>query len=147
MASSIQAARLIGALGRVGTVMALVGLTAGCGAVTERIEFGPLTPTDALFTMIVTRDPRLIERECPAPRDPDGCFVWREVRTPGGTTVRAVRMVRVADTLPSPATFEIHAHELCHAIAALQPIADPCHIGNNGVLHAQLVPRAPFDEP
>jgi len=50
--------------------------------------------------------------------------------------VRMIKIVRYAETLPSPATFEIDAHELCHAIAALQVVDDPCHEGNGGVLQA-----------
>ena len=48
-----------------------------------------------------------------------------------------MKIVRYAETAPSPATFEIDAHELCHAVAALQPMKDPCHDGNGGVLQAQ----------
>ena len=47
-----------------------------------------------------------------------------------------MKIVRYAETLPSAATFEIDAHELCHVIAALQLIDDPCHVGNDGVLQA-----------
>jgi hypothetical protein len=45
-------------------------------------------------------------------------------------------IVRYAETLPSAVTFEIDAHELCHAVAALQLLDDPCHHGNDGVLGA-----------
>ena len=48
-----------------------------------------------------------------------------------------MKIVRYAETAPSPATFEIDAHELCHAIAALQLMKDPCHDGNGGVLQAR----------
>jgi hypothetical protein len=45
-----------------------------------------------------------------------------------------MKIVRYAETLPSAVTFEIDAHELCHAVAALQLMDDPCHDGNNGML-------------
>jgi hypothetical protein len=36
--------------------------------------------------------------------------------------------------------FEIDIHELCHAVAALQPIEDPCHVGNRGFLRSSGFP-------
>ena len=49
---------------------------------------------------------------------------------------RAVKIVRYTDRLPSEMAFEIDLHELCHVVAALQPIADPCHNGNGGTIRA-----------
>jgi hypothetical protein len=58
------------------------------------------------------------------------------VQSHGALPVRAVKIIRYADTLPSPVSFEIDAHELCHAVAALQLVDDPCHDGNAGLLQA-----------
>jgi hypothetical protein len=59
------------------------------------------------------------------------------VAVTGGSPVRAIKIVRYAETVPSAVTFEIDAHELCHAIASLQLFKDhPCHAGNGGVLQA-----------
>ena len=58
---------------------------------------------------------------------------------PGALAVRAMTIVRFAESLPSPVTFEVDAHELCHAVAALQLLpVDPCHDGNSGELQALL---------
>jgi hypothetical protein len=53
-------------------------------------------------------------------------------------TVQAMKIVRYTDSLPSALAFEIDAHELCHAIASLQPIADPCHVDNYGFVQASV---------
>jgi len=56
-----------------------------------------------------------------------------------------VKVVRYADVLPSKLAFEIDAHELCHAIASVQVIDDPCHAENRGIVEsaAALRPRVP----
>jgi hypothetical protein len=38
--------------------------------------------------------------------------------------------------VPSALAIEIDVHELCHVVAALQSIEDPCHLGNNGVIQS-----------
>ena len=66
-----------------------------------------------------------------------GCQRSTPVPTPEGLPVRALTIVRFAESLPSRVTFEIDAHELCHAVAALQLLRfDPCHEGNGGVVQA-----------
>jgi hypothetical protein len=50
-------------------------------------------------------------------------------------------IVRYTDSLPSKLAFEIEVHELCHAIASLQTIDDPCHVGNDGLLTAESAAR------
>ena len=56
------------------------------------------------------------------------------VALPDGRTARLIRLVRYTDALPSTMAFEIEVHELCHAVAALQTIDDPCHAENNGLI-------------
>jgi hypothetical protein len=36
--------------------------------------------------------------------------------------------------------FEIEAHELCHAVASLQAMRDPCHDDNGGVVTSMPAP-------
>ncbi len=133
------------ALRSAATLVALAAIATGCTVSTERIRFGPLTDRESLLTLVVTTDRDLVARECAEEGDARGCLVWHAVTTAHGDTVRAVTIVRFAPVLPSALTFEIDAHELCHAVAALQPIADPCHVGNGGVLQAHLGERGPFD--
>ena len=61
---------------------------------------------------------------------------------------RVVKIVRYTDALPSEMAFEIDLHELCHMVAALQPVLrDPCHDGNDGQVlsgtgrHSPIVSR------
>jgi len=37
--------------------------------------------------------------------------------------------------------FEIDAHELCHAIAAVQSIEDPCHAVDHGIVESSALLR------
>ena len=107
---------------------------------TRTASFGPLAEGGSLVTLVVTEDLDVVRRECagvPAKGQVLGCHIARPVDTAGLSPLRAVKIVRYAETAPSPATFEIDAHELCHAVAALQFIKDPCHDGNGGVLQAQ----------
>jgi len=58
------------------------------------------------------------------------------VHPDGRTEVKMMKVVRYTDALPSALALEIDAHELCHVVAALQPIDDPCHLGNGGVVQS-----------
>ena len=112
----------------------------GCATTTRTASFGPLAGGGSLVTLVVTEDLEVVRKECagvPAKGQMLGCHIARPVAGAGGSPVRAMKIVRYAETAPSPATFEIDAHELCHAVAALQPMKDPCHDGNGGVLQAQ----------
>ena len=123
----------------VGAAVALLVIT-GCASTTRTASFGPLAGGGSLVTLVVTEDLDVVRKECagvPAKGQMLGCHIARPVVGAGGSPVRAMKIVRYAETAPSPATFEIDAHELCHAIAALQPTNDPCHDGNGGVLRAQ----------
>jgi hypothetical protein len=110
----------------------------GCAG-TRTAHFGLLAPNEPLVTLVVSEDRETINREC---RDPDGirrilgCQTSRLVDVPGGGPVKAIKIVRYTDALPSEMAFEIDVHELCHAVAAAQNIEDPCHHGNDGVVHA-----------
>jgi hypothetical protein len=127
------------------TATALLVIT-GCASMgsatstTRTASFGPLAGGGSLVTLVVTEDLNVVRRECagvPAKGQILGCHIARPVATAGLSPVRAMKIVRYAETAPSPATFEIDAHELCHAVAALQFMKDPCHDGNGGVLQAQ----------
>jgi hypothetical protein len=120
--------------------VAVVALT-GCATGTRVAQFGPIAggPTH-LMTLIVSEDVETVRRECAEVGVFGrvlGCQASFPVKNPNALLpVRAVKIVRYAETLPSPATFEIDAHELCHVVAALQLVEDPCHVGNGGVLQA-----------
>ena len=125
------------------TPVALLGsllvVTTGCATSTRMANMGPLPSADPLVTLVVSDDRRVVERECrdvPALGPVLGCSIWRTVRTAGDTTVKVMKVVRYADSLPSELSMEIDVHELCHVVAALQTIDDPCHVGNNGVIQS-----------
>ena len=130
--------------GRKIRIFALLGVVAatltGCATGTLRATFGPLPDGASLMTLVVSEDVEVVRRECAEVGVFGrvlGCQSSRPVRNPSAAVpVRAVKIVRYAETLPSAATFEIDAHELCHVVAALQLIEDPCHQGNNGLLQA-----------
>jgi hypothetical protein len=126
-------------LGVVGAAAAVLVIT-GCATTTRTASFGPLAGGGSLVTLVVTEDLEVVRKECagvPAKGQMLGCHIARPAAGAEGSTVRAMKIVRYAETAPSPATFEIDAHELCHAVAALQLMKDPCHNGNGGVLQAQ----------
>jgi hypothetical protein len=120
--------------------VALVALLtlAGCATSTRTAQMGPLS-TGPLVTLIVTDDRAVVERECrdvPSLGPILGCSIWRTVQPDGRTDVKMMKVVRYTDALPSALSLEIDAHELCHVVAALQPIDDPCHVGNGGVVQS-----------
>ena len=106
----------------------------GCATATRVARMGPLAGDHVLVTLVVTEDREVVSRECAnilALGPILGC--QKSWAVPGSPVpVRAVKIVRYTDSIPSPLAFEIDAHELCHAIAALQGMEDPCHSGNNG---------------
>jgi hypothetical protein len=98
---------------------------------------GPLGNGNKLVTVVVSEDRGVIRQECvniPSVGPVLGCHLWRKVPGPAGGSVQLVKIVRFTDTMPSALSLEIDVHELCHAIAALQPIDDPCHADNGGVI-------------
>jgi hypothetical protein len=117
-------------------VLALGLVASGCAS-TRSGELGMLATRDPLVTLVVSEQRTIVAQECP-PRITAtpilGCQTSRPVLMPDGNTARVVKIVRFTDALPSEMAFEIDLHELCHAIAALQPIRDPCHDGNGGQL-------------
>jgi len=126
--------------------MTLALTLTGCAAGTRVASVGRLPDNLSLVTLVVSEDLRVVRTEC---RDAVahgtiyGCQMSWPVRLATGGTIRSMKIVRYTDALPSPIAFEIDAHELCHAVAALQSIADPCHAQNGGVLTA--LPRPPID--
>ena len=115
-------------------------LLGGCASTTTRVmRMGPLTNGDRLVTVVVSEDRSVVRQECvniPSAGPILGCHVWRRATAPGGGVVQLVKIVRYTDAIPSVLALEIDVHELCHAIAALQPIDDPCHTDNGGIIRA-----------
>lgn len=130
-------------LDRLVLIVAAIVLTAGCAS--SRVgSVGRLPNQQPLVTLVVTEDRQIVQRECRdslAPGNVYGCRISRVVPLPDGRDARAVTIVRYTDSLPSQLAFDIEVHELCHAIASLQPIDDPCHVGNGGVLTAERATR------
>ncbi len=123
-------------------VLALALVLSGCAGGTRMATVGTLPNQHPLVTLVVSDDLGVVQHECRnvlAPGRIYGCQTSSPVVLDSGVPVKTVRIVRYADSLPSPIAFEIDAHELCHAIAALQPISDPCHVGNHGLL--SVTPR------
>lgn len=117
----------------------LLLLLAGCAKSTRMARMGALPSMEPLVTLIVSDDRRVVERECrdvPAVGPVLGCSMWRTVRVDGTRDVKLMKVVRYADSLPSELAIEIDVHELCHVVAALQSIDDPCHVGNDGVIQS-----------
>lgn len=99
---------------------------------------GPLPSLEPLVTLVVSDDRRVVEHECrdvPAFGPILGCSTWRTIRV-DDTDVKVMKIVRYADSVPSALALEIDVHELCHVVAALQSIADPCHRENDGVIQS-----------
>jgi hypothetical protein len=112
---------------------------AGCATSTRVMHMGPLVTGQPLVTLVVSEDRMVVRRECigvPSIGPALGCHLWRRVTLPGSGPVQLVTIVRYTDSMPSPLSLEIDAHELCHAIAALQPIEDPCHADNGGIVES-----------
>ena len=131
-----------------GTIAALTAvlLLTGCAMTTRTASFGPLPGGGTLLTLIVTEDLEVVRKECagvPARGQVLGCHIARPIKNGAASSLRAVKIVRYAETAPSAATFEIDAHELCHTVAALQHVKDTCHDGNGGVLQAAERPAVP----
>ena len=127
--------RTVGAL----TFLAIVA--SGCANTTRVAHFGPLSDGKSLVTLVVSEDLDVVRRECanvPATGPILGCHIAIPAKAISLRPVRSVKIVRYVESAPSAVTFEIDAHELCHAVAALQLIEDPCHIGNNGELQAGM---------
>ena len=120
-------------------VLASLLLLTGCATSTRMARMGPLPSNEPLVTLIVSDDRRVVERECrdvPALGPVLGCSMWHTIRVDAATAVKAMKVVRYADAVPSELALEIDVHELCHVVAALQSIDDPCHVGNNGVIES-----------
>ncbi len=111
----------------------VVGLAvAGCAS-TRVGQLGRLEGDRALVTLIVSRDRDVVHQACRRPRAAGsvlGCQMSESLPLAAGEVVRSVKtvtIVRYADMLPSELAFDIDLHELCHAIASVQEIPDPCH--------------------
>ncbi len=117
-----------------------LGLLYGC-TTTQVVHMGTLPNNIPLVRLMVTEDRRLVGQECQG-QDTDrilGCEITRIIPLDSpGKSLRGVTIIRYTDSLPSNMALEVEAHELCHAVASLQAIADPCHQGNDGVLQSAL---------
>ncbi len=110
----------------------------GCAGPTLMARLGPVANGEYLVTLIVSSDLSVVREQCGALAllGPIlGC--QKSASASGVPGVRVVTVVRYADTLPSARTFEIDAHELCHALAAVQTMSDPCHAENGGFVRAR----------
>jgi hypothetical protein len=119
----------------------LTGLTlllSGCAS-TRVAQMGRLPNSDKLVTLVVSEDRAVIAQHCEgalAVGPIYGCQITRSSPLADGSSVRLITIVRYTDRLPSPMALEIDVHELCHAVASLQSVPDPCHIENNGFLQS-----------
>jgi len=114
-------------------LVALLGVS-GC-ATTRTAHYGPLAGDHMLVTLVVSEDREVVARECEGVRASGvvlGCQMSWPIALPDGTRLRSMKIVRYTDALPSPLAFELDIHELCHTIAVLQLLTDPCHEGNGG---------------
>lgn len=120
------------------TLLLLAGGIALSGCASTRMaRLGMLANGEPLVTLVVSEDRQVVERECrdvPALGPVLGCHLSRATSLPNGVEVRAVKIVRYTDALPSRMAFDIDVHELCHTIASLQAIEDPCHAEDGGVI-------------
>ena len=126
-----------------GLLLGVLVLLAGCATATSTMRMGVLPQGERLVTLVVSEDPDAVRRACanvPVVGRALGCHQWRRVTLPGVGEVRLVTIVRYTDSMPSALALEIDAHELCHAIAGLQPIVDPCHADNGGLIRAAADP-------
>jgi hypothetical protein len=125
--------------------MIVIGIILFAGCASSRIgRVGPLPNRESLVTLVVTEDRQVVQHECRhilAPGSVVGCRISRTVPLSDGRDARVITIVRYTDSLPSKLAFEIEVHELCHAIASLQSIDDPCHVGNDGLLTAESAAR------
>ncbi len=107
---------------------------------TREIQFGHIRPGEPLVTLVVTQDRSVVWSECADAGTAGGpllgCQRSYVVHVTGGRAVQVVKIVRYADVLPSPLAFEIEAHEMCHAIAAIQSLDDPCHTDPAGSINS-----------
>lgn len=128
-----------------GLLATALTVLSGCAAATRTGELGVLPKGERLVSLVVSEDLAIVRGECPLDFRHGGvlgCQTSRQVKLPDGRGVRVVKIVRYSDRAPSPLAFEIDLHELCHAVAALQPIDDPCHTGNAGIVeHPAALPR------
>ena len=122
--------------------VALVAIFVSSCTVTRVSHFGPLPGRQSLITLVVTEDRNVVRRECQSGEQAAivGCETLLYTSLGEAGDVRTVKIVRYTDHLPSAMAMEIEAHELCHAVAALQGILDPCHAENGGMLQSALPP-------
>jgi hypothetical protein len=124
-------------------LMAAIVLS-GCAS-TRMASIGMLSNGEALVTLVVSERRGVVERECQGVHALGpllGCHLSRAIPLPNGGAVRAVKIVRYTDALPSPMAFDIDVHELCHAIASLQAIGDPCHAQDGGRIRSSASRRS-----
>ena len=117
-------------------LLSAIALLTGCAG-TRVAQLGTLAGQQQLVTLVISQDRAVVERECQpalAVGPIMGCQTSRVVTLADGAAARTIRIVRYTDALPSALSVEIEIHELCHAVASLQSLADPCHAANDGIL-------------
>lgn len=136
MAPEVAAVKLAPAMRRLWPFTFLLALLALSGCAATLTAYAGPVGQENILTLVVSRDLGLIGEKCgafPLGGRVYGCEFTRSLQMPDGTSVRLVTVVRYTDSLPSGLSFEVEVHELCHVVAALQAIPDPCHSGNHGV--------------
>lgn len=125
--------------------LALILLLAGCAQQARATQYGILNGLmgrQYLVTLYVYRNVESVAQACPTKADVPkglgmyGCQWNNEAVLSDGTKVQRTTVVRLTDRVPSATALEIEAHELCHVVASLQPMDDPCHLVNGGVIGA-----------
>src|SRR5207244_5873713 len=85
------------------TVLVLGIVLSGCAS-TRIAEVGTLPNGERLITLVVTENRQVVHRQCqdvPALGPVLGCQTSRALALPNGVAVRAVKIVRYTDVLPS----------------------------------------------
>jgi hypothetical protein len=110
---------------------------------TRTVQIGALPNNEPLLTLVVSQDLDVIRAECSGVQVPGrvlGCQKARDIILPSGRSVKVMKVARYADTLPSALNFDIAAQQLCRAVAALQPIDDPCRTKSATARQSQVTP-------
>jgi hypothetical protein len=113
-------------------------LVSGC-TTTLISHLGPLPDHRSLVTLVVTEDRSLIKKECMHGEQVPvlGCQLTLVSILGEAPNVRAVKIVRYTDKLPSRTAVENEAHQVCHIVTRLQGLPDLCHAGNGEMAEAQ----------
>jgi hypothetical protein len=113
-------------------------------APTRVTHFGFFATGEPLVTLLISEDTGRVRHECGGDAEGLavlGCQISRQIVLENDQKVRGITIVRYTDALPSELAQEIDVHEMCHAVASLQAIEDPCHNGNGGAVQSAMISR------